>query len=848
MKKTILFVFSVLLLNLVAFAQAVQQSVDDLSTKTNAVITINKNLGIAEFVKFPHTNPLDLVGNTVYDKTMSFLGIYKGIFDLNTVNESFILETTKTDQYGFKHVTLLQTHEGVPIFDGKLKFHFNADEKLTAINGNYIPNIKVNPVPNLNRAQASSIAIETVNNQGINFSGIPLQVKENTLYVFQKGLVQGYRGANYLVYRIEVANNHDVREFVFVDAHNGDIIEQFTGIAHAIDRVVYEGDTSTTVWQEGDAFPGLLTNWQQNEVVTTGHVYNFFKNVFGYVSYDGADAQMRIVNNATFITNCPNANWNGFTVNFCDGSASDDVIGHEWAHAYDEYNSNLIYAWQSGATNEAYSDIWGETIDLINNYEDAGEDLSLRTGCDSSVRWMLSEDATGFGGAIRDMWDPTCKGDPGKVTDAEYWCTVGDVGGVHSNSGIPNHAYALLVDGGTYNGQTITGVGLTKAAHIFWRAQSLYLTSTSDFVSLADALEAACNDLQGINLEGLSTEIGPAGLSGEIITINDCAQVTNAIMAVELRIIPECYNIILAPLSSELCVEATNSPIFFEDWEAGFGSWTIEQVPGNPFSWTPRDWEIFNGPGANRDGNVAYGAATDIGDCNINTTLQNGIIRLESPAITMPNEKDATFEMAFIHTISMEDGWDGANIKYSLDGGAWTLIPITAFTENPYNDTSLLDSDNPLSGEPAFTYRSIGLELPWGTSVINLSLIGVGENSTIQFRFEVGTNGCGGDIGWGLDEIMIYNCAALSLDEFALENAISIFPNPSNGIVTLQKLSNIDLSKATIHDINGRFIKSVELDNMSNNRNIDLSAMTSGIYFMSITSNNSKHVIKLIKR
>ena len=58
------------------------------------------------------------------------------------------------------------------------------------------------------------------------------------------------------------------------------------------------------------------------------------------------------------------------TINFCDGTAADDIIGHEWAHAYTQYTNNLVYAWQSGAINEAYSDIWGETIDLLNNYDD----------------------------------------------------------------------------------------------------------------------------------------------------------------------------------------------------------------------------------------------------------------------------------------------------------------------------------------------------------------------------------------------------------------------------------------------------------------------------------------------
>ena len=116
---------------------------------------------------------------------------------------------------------------------------------------------------------------------------------------------------------------------------------------------------------------------------------------------------------------------------------------------------------------------------------------------EDSYRWLSGEDDPAFGGAIRDMWNPQCFGDPGKVTDAEYHCDTSDRGGVHSNSGVPNHGFALLVDGGTYNGQTINAIGLTKASHLYWRAQSVYQTRTSDFDDHADALEASCTDLIG---------------------------------------------------------------------------------------------------------------------------------------------------------------------------------------------------------------------------------------------------------------------------------------------------------------------------------------------------------------
>ena len=80
------------------------------------------------------------------------------------------------------------------------------------------------------------------------------------------------------------------------------------------------------------------------------------------------------------------------------------------------------------------------------------------------------------------MWNPRCFGNPGKVSDTfEYTCSTADQGGVHTNSGVPNHAYALLVDGGVYNGQTVTGIGLTKAAHIYFRAETSTSTPTTDF-------------------------------------------------------------------------------------------------------------------------------------------------------------------------------------------------------------------------------------------------------------------------------------------------------------------------------------------------------------------------------
>ncbi|MFD2824269.1 M4 family metallopeptidase [Lacinutrix iliipiscaria] len=838
-------------LTMTMYAQNPQDAIKELERTANAKITINESLNIAEFIRFPSHNPLEVSGSTIQEKTFSFLETYKRIFALNSpANESFTVKSVKTDNFGFQHVSLQQIHNGIPIYDGTLRFHFNNESKLTSVNGNFIPNIKLNAIPNISEAIANSVATQTIEGQDINKSGAPLYINKNTLYVFQKGLAQGHYTTRHLVYEVEVRNNLDVREFVFVDAHSGIVVEQFTGMAHALDRIVYENNEGNIVWQEGDAFPGSLTIWQRNEVEASAHMYNFFNNAFGYQSYDGADITMRTINNNPGIS-CPNANWNGSTANYCDGTASDDVIAHEWGHAYTEYTSGLIYSYQSGAMNESYSDIWGETIDILNNYEDADDDVSLRTGCNSSDRWMIGEDATAFGSAIRDMWNPPCKGDPGKVTDGNYWCSTGDSGGVHINSGIPNHAYALLVDGGTYNGQTITGLGFTKAAHIFWRAQETYLTATSDFAVLADALESSCTDLIGINLQGLSTTSTPAGPSGEIITIADYNQLVNTLLAVELRINPDaCGFEPILDATPDLCGAATTNAVFMEDWESGTGSWTITEIPTNPSTWDSRPWVIETNSPDSWPSQSIFAANPVNGDCR--SDLENGIIRLQSPEIILPDYDEGTFEMAFDHYVATEPDWDGGNMKYSINGLDWFVLPSDAFLFNAYNGAiNGGENDNPMPGEPAFTGVDGGSSSgSWGKSVIDLSAIGLGANDSAWFRWELGSDGCNGRIGWYLDNIVIYNCARpLSVEEFeTLNRSIIVFPNPSNGVFTLSKTQQIDLKTAEIHDINGRFIKHIDLSTMSLEQNIDMTNLSSGIYFMTVNSIHAKTVIKLVKK
>jgi hypothetical protein len=95
--------------------------------------------------------------------------------------------------------------------------------------------------------------------------------------------------------------------------------------------------------------------------------YQIFENLSGgdYLSYDGRNAMLRSIYEDQNLS-CPNAWWTGSYTGFCRSTTSDDVVAHEWTHAYTDATHDLIYQWQPGALNEAYSDIFGELVDQIN--------------------------------------------------------------------------------------------------------------------------------------------------------------------------------------------------------------------------------------------------------------------------------------------------------------------------------------------------------------------------------------------------------------------------------------------------------------------------------------------------
>ncbi len=881
----------------------------------NVTIHFAPSTGAARFVRLADDQILAGVeaasGPTA--KAAAFFALYGSIFGVSDAVAELASPRQETDAYGFTHLTYDQVYQGVPVFAGRLHVQFDTTGRLNTVNGYFIPSINVEAAASLSAARAGAIAEAAVGHAGAT-------ARNQALRIYRTGLAQGVAGFNHLVYEVEVSNGSDVREFVYVDAHTGKIVDRISAIHEALSRKVYDGGYTPgqLVWQEGDPYPYVGPNAVDinNLIDGTGESYNLFWNAFGRDSYDGAGHVMETVNDDPGIS-CPNANWNGTTTNYCTGVTGDDTVAHEWGHAYTEYTHNLIYMWQPGALNEAYSDIWGEVVDLINgrgtdtpgglrtaeacslystpppvltvnappaiagdypaggaafgppltvagltgnvvladdgvgggvppnpantdaceplingaaiagnialvdrgscaftvkvrNAQDAGAigvivanhvtggnapismggadptivipslsigysngnlikaqlgtgvnvTLHLGSGAppDDSYRWLSGEDDPAFGEAIRDMWSPNCYADPARVTDEYYACGTTDGGGVHTNSGVPNHTFALIVDGGTFNGQTVMGIGLTKAAHIYWRAQAFYQGPASDFADHADSILAACNDLRGFDLPDLTTGLP----SGQIIIAGNCHQVDYASLATELSTPPSQCNFqpLLNPNTPALCAAGQIvTDLFLDDFEAGLGGWTLTNF-GVFSGWQPHDWEANSSLPGGRAGTAAYGVDPLGGNCDGGSGDVSGVVHMESGPILIPPDMAPKF--VFDHYVATEASYDGGNVQVSVNGGAYALVPSAAFTFNVYNatlTTAAGGNTNPLAGQTAFTGTDGGsVGGSWGQSQVDLSYLGLVPGDTVRLRFSFGNDGCAGVDGWYVDDVRVFAC------------------------------------------------------------------------------------------
>ena len=141
------------------------------------------------------------------------------------------------------------------------------------------------------------------------------------------------------------------------------------------------------------------------------------------------------------------------------------------------------------------------------------ERLEDPNATDDSHRWLSGEVGPRSAGRSATCGTRTATATPDKVTDEEYHCAVSDGGGVHSNSGVVNHTYAILVEAAVQRRQRAWRSASTRRPIYYWHTQTGYQTPIADFADHADALEVSCGELIG---EPLRRSRGSADGTGRV--------------------------------------------------------------------------------------------------------------------------------------------------------------------------------------------------------------------------------------------------------------------------------------------------------------------------------------------
>jgi bacillolysin len=259
---------------------------------------------------------------------------------------------------------------------------------------------------------------------------------------------------------------------------------QVTYDAHNAPAQLYYVTDSNDTWDlvtsdRGSPGHPALVDAQYYATVTDDYFAD--EHGFDWLACIGLPAMSSV---AHYKKNYDNAFWSGTYMVYGDGDGTTTreysgelgVVAHELTHAVTDCTSVLVYADESGALNESFSDIVGANVEF---YADAlGRDPA------AAPDWLVGEDislvpdaAPGF----RNMANPAEDGDPDHYSERQIGGV--DNGGVHTNSGIPNHAYYLLANGGQNAGcalghphctgagaVTVTGIGLAAADQVFFLA------------------------------------------------------------------------------------------------------------------------------------------------------------------------------------------------------------------------------------------------------------------------------------------------------------------------------------------------------------------------------------------
>ncbi len=436
---------------------------------------------------------------------------------------------------GRSHERLNQYHEGVRVFGGQLVWQKEGG-LILSVTGSLYDGIDAGTRPSLSADAAAQKAV----------AGAPSARVVGPIELVILPLADRYVLAYYLHLR-----GPDRLDAVFIDAESGATVLKYddqrsqsvvglgvgtwsdekkmsvqaaAGTNRAVDVLrpfgirTYDVGFDFEAWffYEAETDNYLATDsdneWRDGAVVDahaySGYTYDYYFKRHGRNGLD--DSGLSAINYVHFLPQSEGYN-NAFydtvdvSMNYGDGdgetfsffSSSLEVVAHELTHGVTDFTSGLIYLNESGALNEAFSDIMGTGVEWY--FESPGRG---RRRAD----WVGAEDLfINFGPFIRSYENPGAAGDPDhySIRCLPPVCTEDyDNGGVHINSGIINQAFYLMVQGGTNRTSRITVQGIGTAQRdriekIFYRAFAFYLVPSSNFHDAREATLRAAGELYG---------------------------------------------------------------------------------------------------------------------------------------------------------------------------------------------------------------------------------------------------------------------------------------------------------------------------------------------------------------
>lgn len=410
----------------------------------------------------------------------------------------------RTDEMGQTHYRYNQKFNNVPVWGEQITITEGSSRGVVRMHGNAIAGLasevrRVAPIFDAKTALENMKQLQRGNSR----ANWTYENEKSELYVY---LNKENRGQ--LCYVVTFFADNEVgnptRPYYFVDAENGDVIDQFEGLTFE-DRATATGpggNAKTGKYEYGTNYPAFevaYANGSSTMNITNVKTVNLNHSTSGSTAYTftGTVNTVKEINGAYsplndahyfggvlfnmyldwynvkpltfqlmlrvhYSNSYENAFWNGSSMTFGDGKTmfyplvSLDVVAHESCHGFTEQQSGLIYSGQSGGINEAYSDIAGEAAEYyMKNNND----------------WMVGEQIFKTAGkALRYFEDPTKDGK--SIGSAKNYYSGMDV---HYSSGVFNKAFYLLAHKPGWNTKMAFNC-FTKANMDYWQPSATFIT------------------------------------------------------------------------------------------------------------------------------------------------------------------------------------------------------------------------------------------------------------------------------------------------------------------------------------------------------------------------------------